>query len=201
MFTKPHYPGRGSADDRHCCGWRMQRLRWLVAGTLVLFCGLLPAADDPPATPVVPALAERMQEIARALATGGATAEVRRQQQQVLEEMQRYRHEGASSSTSAAARREKANGAAGEPDSVASGVAGEAGAEPQQGPSGSRPVQRELFDAVWGHLPAGERDELLRSFNERFLPQYEQQIRAYYEALARRPESEGAAALSPDESH
>ena len=41
-------------------------------------------------------------------------------------------------------------------------------------------------NSVWGHLPAREQESLLRSLSDTFLPEYEAQIRRYYEALAER---------------
>jgi len=43
---------------------------------------------------------------------------------------------------------------------------------------------RDLATSVWGHLPARQRDRMQSRFSERFLPQYEQLVRQYYEALA-----------------
>ena len=39
-------------------------------------------------------------------------------------------------------------------------------------------------NSVWGHLPPREQEALLRSLSDNFLPEYEAQIRRYYEALA-----------------
>ena len=39
-------------------------------------------------------------------------------------------------------------------------------------------------NSVWGHLPAREREALFRSLSDSFLPEYEAQIRRYYEAIA-----------------
>ena len=44
--------------------------------------------------------------------------------------------------------------------------------------------RRETAKAVWGHLPPALRKELLNVFSEKYLPQYEDLIRSYYEALA-----------------
>ncbi len=41
-------------------------------------------------------------------------------------------------------------------------------------------------NSYWGHLPAREQESLLRSLSDTFLPEYEAQIRRYYEALAER---------------
>lgn len=48
-------------------------------------------------------------------------------------------------------------------------------------------VPRPLTDAVWGHLPPHEREELYRSFSEKFLPKYESALKEYYRALAKQP--------------
>lgn len=37
---------------------------------------------------------------------------------------------------------------------------------------------------AWGHLPPAMRQQLLNIYTEKFLPQYEEQVRRYYEALA-----------------
>ncbi|QDV52521.1 hypothetical protein [Gimesia fumaroli] len=37
---------------------------------------------------------------------------------------------------------------------------------------------------AWGHLPPAMRQKLLNIYTEKFLPQYEDQVRRYYEALA-----------------
>lgn len=43
---------------------------------------------------------------------------------------------------------------------------------------------RELADSFWGKLPPQERQRLKDSIPERFLPQYQRQIEAYYRAIA-----------------
>lgn len=43
-----------------------------------------------------------------------------------------------------------------------------------------------LKNDVWGHLPPAVRQELLNVYSEKFLPQYEELIQRYYEALAER---------------
>lgn len=87
-------------------------------------------------------------------------------------------------------------------DSSSSGGTGDPG-----GPSGSqgessegdRPGEiteaelerrRNLATSVWGHLPEKERDEMLGTFSERFLPAYDDLVRQYYEALFRRKAQE-----------
>lgn len=43
----------------------------------------------------------------------------------------------------------------------------------------------DYLQAEWGHLPVRERNMVIQSFRERFLPQYDQMIRDYYERLAK----------------
>ena len=46
--------------------------------------------------------------------------------------------------------------------------------------------QRENFaDAVWGHLPLEERNDLLRTYSESYLPGYEKRVQRYFEQLAK----------------
>jgi hypothetical protein len=51
--------------------------------------------------------------------------------------------------------------------------------------------RRALIDEVWGHLPPAMRERLLNVGSEKLLPQYEDLIRRYYEALAE-PDKVGA---------
>lgn len=79
-------------------------------------------------------------------------------------------------------------------------------AESQERTEGGIPTDAErkrqrqiLTDAVWGHLPPAVREQLNRSFNDRYLPEYDAQIRRYYEALAarRRKAPSGSTAPAP----
>lgn len=46
--------------------------------------------------------------------------------------------------------------------------------------------QRENFaDAFWGHLPPQERNDLLRTYSESYLPGYEKRVQHYFEKLAK----------------
>jgi hypothetical protein len=44
--------------------------------------------------------------------------------------------------------------------------------------------RRNLATSVWGHLPPRLRDKMEGAFSERFLPQYDDLVRRYYESLA-----------------
>ena len=50
--------------------------------------------------------------------------------------------------------------------------------------------RRALIDEVWGHLPPALREKMLNVGNENLLPQYEDVIRRYYEAIALPPEND-----------
>lgn len=45
--------------------------------------------------------------------------------------------------------------------------------------------RRNLATAVWGHLPDREREVMLQSYRETFLPGYEDLVEDYYQALAK----------------
>lgn len=44
--------------------------------------------------------------------------------------------------------------------------------------------QQRLENDIWGHLPPKLRDQLLNTYGERMLPQYEEFVRKFYEALS-----------------
>jgi hypothetical protein len=50
--------------------------------------------------------------------------------------------------------------------------------------------RKDLATAVWGHLPPRMRDRMHGAFSERFLPQYDDLVRRYYEALATQGDQE-----------
>ena len=56
--------------------------------------------------------------------------------------------------------------------------------EPGQATAGSLPDRNPYIKDAWGHLPPAMRQQLLNIYTEKFLPQYEDQVRRYYEALA-----------------
>ena len=47
-----------------------------------------------------------------------------------------------------------------------------------------------LATAAWGHLPPKVREQMRSAINEEFLPEYDELIRRYYEALATRRQNE-----------
>jgi hypothetical protein len=42
----------------------------------------------------------------------------------------------------------------------------------------------DLVKVLWGHLPERDREQLLQSFSEEFLPKYEREIQQYYQRLS-----------------
>tara|TARA_R110002111_G_scaffold262586_2_gene339307 strand:+ start:8487 stop:9185 length:699 start_codon:yes stop_codon:yes gene_type:complete len=56
--------------------------------------------------------------------------------------------------------------------------------ETGQATAGSLPDRNAYIKDAWGHLPPAMRQQLLNIYTEKFLPQYEDQVRRYYEALA-----------------
>lgn len=44
--------------------------------------------------------------------------------------------------------------------------------------------KQRLENDIWGHLPPALREELLNTYGERMLPQYEEFVRKFYEALS-----------------
>ncbi|MCA9003808.1 MAG: hypothetical protein KDA70_00945 [Planctomycetaceae bacterium] len=53
-----------------------------------------------------------------------------------------------------------------------------------QATSGNLSDKNNYAKDAWGHLPPAMRQQLLNIYTEKFLPQYEDQVRRYYEALA-----------------
>ncbi|WP_339727302.1 hypothetical protein [uncultured Gimesia sp.] len=56
--------------------------------------------------------------------------------------------------------------------------------EPGQVTSGDLAGRQAYIKDAWGHLPPAMRQKLLNIYTEKFLPQYDDQVRRYYEALA-----------------
>jgi hypothetical protein len=50
--------------------------------------------------------------------------------------------------------------------------------------AGSLSNRNDYIKDAWGHLPPAMRQQLLNIYTEKFLPQYDNQVRRYYEALA-----------------
>ena len=48
--------------------------------------------------------------------------------------------------------------------------------------------REELMKDLWGHLPPQIREQMLQSYSDEFLPQYELEIERYFRRLAEEPE-------------
>jgi hypothetical protein len=63
------------------------------------------------------------------------------------------------------------------------------------GRTSAKPVDKaELNDTLkhlWGHLPERERQQMLQSFSDEFLPKYQQEIEQYYRRLSEEKDSAG----------
>lgn len=79
------------------------------------------------------------------------------------------------------------NGSGSSSSGTQSNGAGEASATNTQSNQSGEPLQlrEKLADAVWGHLPPQERNDLIRTYSESYLPEYEDQVRNYFEKLAK----------------
>jgi hypothetical protein len=59
--------------------------------------------------------------------------------------------------------------------------------------STAQPVEKADIEAImkdlWGHLPAREREQMMQSFSEEFLPKYQLEIEQYYRRLSEENES------------
>jgi hypothetical protein len=61
-------------------------------------------------------------------------------------------------------------------------------------PRGVDPGEREqLIKDLWGHLPARAREQMLQSYSDEFLPEYELEIEQYFRRLAEEPDADGPA--------
>ncbi|QDT35212.1 hypothetical protein [Thalassoglobus polymorphus] len=72
-------------------------------------------------------------------------------------------------------------------NSEQAGNAGMAPRDDQNQSAGAEDIKvpSNLVDSVWGHLPEQERNDLLRTYSESYLPGYEERVRRYFEQLAK----------------
>lgn len=189
---------------------RSTSIPWLAlqASVIVLIAACLPArADEPPGSPGPQVVIEETLPLMRTaearLAEGRLDDETRGLQKQIVQNLEKLlqlaqqqaaqRPEAsAEEQPSDAAGQSSAAGGTGE-ERRQSSDAGESSEEDRPG-EGLSDVEiqrrRALATAVWGHLPPRLRDKLHGAFSERFLPQYDELVRKYYEALATQGEEE-----------
>lgn len=136
-----------------------------------------------------------MQEARAGLADGPLTEAFDARQRAIMERLERLAELARQQSKSISGGRSSAGGGqAGQAVDSGDGQ-GAAGRSPDATESaedatgqsgGERRVRtpQDLATGVWGHLPARQRDRMRSRFSERFLPQYAELVRRYYEALA-----------------
>lgn len=72
-----------------------------------------------------------------------------------------------------------------DPHGVSNASAGNGTRDVEASDSITLEPHHDLKDAVWGHLPSREQNDLLRAYSESYLPGYESQVRRYFDLLAR----------------
>ena len=138
---------------------------------------------------------ELMQQAQAGLADGQLTEETDALQTGITERLQRLAELARSQATKTSSGQSQPTGARAAAATNAGDGQGAAGrndnaAESSESATGSAETEtsgttaRNLATSVWGHLPARQRDRMRSRFSERFLPQYEDLVRQYYEALA-----------------
>jgi hypothetical protein len=66
-------------------------------------------------------------------------------------------------------------------------------------PTDEEARRQRMIKDVWGHLPPHLREAIGRTFNEKYLPKYDELIKQYYETLAERNRKRsGSSADAPD---
>lgn len=139
---------------------------------------------------------QRMQQAAREMADGDLPDAIEHQWQVLaaLDELLASASPQAAGQTGGSAAQEQPVGVSGNESNgpaTGTGVGSEGAARESSSQSagqGGGAVQverrRNLATAVWGHLPDRVREEMLQSYSEEFLPEYEELVERYYEALA-----------------
>ena len=150
--------------------------------------------DAQPAQPVdevdlLDAVSQRMNQVQKLLVQGQTAAETQQIQRDIIADLQRLldqQSENQSQSQSNAEQQKQDEQAV---DSELSGKTGRQESEPTEGTDQAATAEqtvlsKEFQDRIWGHLPDRLRDQMRNSEVEKFLPKYEQLIRAYYRRLA-----------------
>jgi len=159
-----------------------------------------PARRAAPMSPPVDELPATMRAAAESLERGELSAAAARQAdllQRLDELLQRQPQQPAGPSSGAPEAAELA-GVGQEPsDRPGAGTGAGDGAARESDPNrkgtgASQPTaplerRRGLASAVWGHLPDRLREQMQQSYHDRYLPEYEELVDAYFEALAEEP--------------
>lgn len=154
--------------------------------------------DDAPLPNEVSDVTSAADKIASQLSSQPLSPEIIRQQRALATALQRLLHRGEQrelQSGSESVVRSSESTSSPDPAAVPPPAVDSAETRPESTvPAGDPSVpfrimllDRPLADAVWGHLPQHERDELYQSLTEKFLPKYENALKSYYKALAEEP--------------
>ncbi len=125
------------------------------------------------------------------LEADGVTRESLTAQEKLIEALEQFISQsvGKQSSTSQTPMNSDGQGDSGKTagNSEQSGNAGMAPRDHQNQPDEVENLKApsNLVDSVWGHLPEQERNDLLRTYSESYLPGYEERVRRYFEQLAK----------------
>lgn len=153
-----------------------------------------------------------LQKATAQLGASELSLELKQVQQQILHQMDEWLSAEQGGTAAASGKSAEEGDASGEGNEGANPASGgkrpgetSTGSQPASQPSGNDPSGgtlsggkggggtgaatdaksvRELADSFWGKLPPQERQRLKDSMPERFLPQYQRQIEAYYRAIA-----------------
>ena len=141
---------------------------------------------------------ELMQAASRRLADAQLDAETARLQDEIVDRLRQLLEQAQQQSAQRLPAPSQTADSSRSPDGSPSGGTGDQGgrrqtddaAESSDAPGGGEISEgeltrrRNLATSVWGHLPPRERARMEGAFSERFLPQYDDLVRQYYEALA-----------------
>lgn len=146
-----------------------------------------PRVDE---TDVLSAVSQRMTEVQKLLVDGRTDEQTQQIQNDIIADLQRLldQQNQNQSATQSSIEQQKTeqNDQSTDPE-----MAGNTGKQESEATAGSdqtvtqqNVLSKEFQEKIWGHLPDRLRDQMRNIEVEKFLPKYEQLIRAYYRRLA-----------------
>ena len=150
------------------------------------------AQPEPPVdeTDVLNAVRVRMTDVQKLLVDGQTAAQTQQIQREIIADLQRLldQHNQNQSATQSSVEQQKTEQNDESTDPELAGKTGkqesEATAGTDQSVTQQNVLSKEFQEKIWGHLPDRLRDQMRNIEVEKFLPKYEQLIRAYYRRLA-----------------
>lgn len=139
---------------------------------------------------VLSAVSQRMTEVQKLLVQGLTAEQTQLIQRGIITDFQRLLDQQSQnqSATQSSVERKKPDQSDQSTDPELAGKTGkqesEATAGNDQAVTQQNVLSKEFQQKIWGHLPDRLRDQMRNIEVEKFLPQYEQLIRAYYRRLA-----------------